>query len=46
MKFYNPSKKSAMYDKFITTEGNCCTDKKIIVNKFNNYFTNIGQNTF
>ena len=38
-------KKSAVYDKFIT-EGNCCTDKEIIVNEFNNDFANIGQNTF
>ena len=33
-----------MYNKFITTEGNCCIDKNEIVNEFNKYFTNIGQN--
>ena len=33
-----------MYNKFITTEGNCCTDKNEIVNEFNKYFTNICQN--
>ena len=36
--------KSAVYNIFITTEGNCCTDKNVIVNEFNKYFTNIGQN--
>ena len=38
------TKKSVVYNKCITTEGNCCTDKNVIVNEFNKYFTNIGQN--
>ena len=38
------TKKYAMYDKCITTEGNCCTDKNVKVNEFNKYFTNTGQN--
>ena len=37
-------KKSAVYNKFITTKGNCCTDKNVIVNELNKYFTNIGHN--
>ena len=34
MKFLNPPTKSAVYDKFTTTDENCCTAKKIIVNEF------------
>jgi len=33
-----------VYNQLITTEGNFCTDIKVIVNEFNKYFTNIGQN--
>ena len=30
-------------NKFITSEGNSCTDKNEIVEQFNKYFTNIGS---
>ena len=36
--------KTSINDKFITSDGNCCTDKNEIVNQFNKYFTGIGIN--
>ena len=38
------NKKTIINDKFITSDGNCCTDKNKIVNQFNEYFTSIGTN--
>ena len=38
------NKKTSINDTFITSDGNCCTDKNEIVNQFNTYFTNIGIN--
>ena len=37
------NKKHIVNDKFITSEGNSCTDKHEIVEQFNKYFTNIGS---
>ena len=33
-----------MRSQFITSDGNCCTDKNNIVNHFNEYFTGIDTN--
>ena len=38
------NKKTIINDKFITSHGNCCTDKNNMVNHFNEYFTSIGTN--
>ena len=38
------NKKTNINDKFMTSDGNCCTDKNKIVNQFNKYFTSIGTN--
>ena len=38
------NKKPNINDKFITSDGNCCTDKNKIVNQFKIYFTSIGTN--
>ena len=35
--------KSVINDKFITLDGTHCTDKREIVDNFNNYFINIGH---
>ena len=37
------NKEHIVNDKFITFEGNSCTDKNEIVEQFNKYFTNIGS---
>ena len=33
------STKTIINDTFITSDGNCCTDKNKIINQFNKYFT-------